>query len=209
MTETGKVGRGSFMLGLGLGILLGLAVALVLAIYITKAPVPFMDKVPQRTAEQDAAEAEKNRHWDPNTPLYGKGLSAASAVAASASATSAASANTAAVAASVSPLVGAAASAAGGWVLKAASAVSAHTGPDPFQYYIQVGAYARSEDAEQQRAKLAMSGLTARVTEREQTGRTVYRVRLGPFETRDEAEPVRGQAVDAGYREATLMSVPR
>jgi cell division protein FtsN len=199
MTETGKAGRGSFMLGLGLGILLGLAVALVLAITINKAPVPFMDKVPQRTAEQDAAEAEKNRHWDPNIPLYGKGLSAASAVAASASAT----AEAASVATSV------AASAAGGWVLKAASAVSAHVGPDPFQYYIQVGAYARSEDAEQQRAKLAMSGLTARVTEREQTGRTVYRVRVGPFDARDEAESVRGQAVDAGYRDATLMPVPR
>ena len=34
---------------------------------------------------------------------------------------------------------------------------------------------------------LAMIGLSAKITEREQSGRTVYRVRLGPYETRDEA----------------------
>jgi cell division protein FtsN len=198
MTETVKAGRNGFMLGLGLGILLGLAGALVLAIYITKAPVPFLDKVPQRTAEQDAAEVEKNRNWDPNTQLHGK---AASAVGMAASYVAA---SVASAASSVS-----AAASAGGWMLRAASAVSAQAGPDPFQYYIQVGAYAHNEDAEQQRAKLAMSGLTARVTEREQTGRTVYRVRIGPFEARDEAEAVRSQAAEAGYRDATLVPVPR
>lgn len=40
--------------------------------FVTKAPVPFVDKVPGRTAEQDAAEAEKNRQWDPNAPLHGR-----------------------------------------------------------------------------------------------------------------------------------------
>lgn len=198
MTETVKAGRNGFMLGLGLGILLGLAVALVLAIYITKAPVPFMDKVPQRTAEQDAAEVEKNRNWDPNTQLHGKAASAVGLAASYVAASVASAASSVSVAAS-----------AGGWMLRAASAVSAQAGPDPFQYYIQVGAYAHNEDAEQQRAKLAMSGLTARVTEREQTGRTVYRVRIGPFEARDEAEAVRGQAAEAGYRDATLVPVPR
>jgi cell division protein FtsN len=51
-----------------------------------------------------------------------------------------------------------------------------------------VGAYSRVDDAEQQRARLAMLGYTARVTEREQSGRTVYRVRLGPYERKEEAE---------------------
>ena len=35
---------------------------------------------------------------------------------------------------------------------------------------------------------LGLIGLTARITEREQAGRTMYRVRLGPFPTRDEAD---------------------
>ena len=51
-----------------------------------------------------------------------------------------------------------------------------------------MGAFSRVEDAEQQRARLAMLGYTARVTEREQSGRTVFRVRLGPFERKEEAE---------------------
>ena len=40
-----------------IGIVLGLAAALAVAVYVTKVPVPFVNKVPQRTAEQDAAEA--------------------------------------------------------------------------------------------------------------------------------------------------------
>ena len=59
-------------MGLIVGLLIGLALALGVALYITKVPLPFIDKVPQRTAEQDAAEAEKNKNWDPNSPLYGR-----------------------------------------------------------------------------------------------------------------------------------------
>jgi cell division protein FtsN len=77
------------------------------------------------------------------------------------------------------------------------------------QYYVQIGAYTRSEDAEQHRAKLAMSGLSARVTERDQGGRTMYRVRLGPFSVREDAENARDQAATTGYPVATLMPVQR
>ena len=49
------------------------------------------------------------------------------------------------------------------------------------------------EDAEQQRARLAMVGQTARITEREQAGRTVYRVRMGPYPTRDQADGVQSR----------------
>src|SRR6185436_164072 len=67
-----KFQRGGFVMGLIIGLMAGLAIALGVALYVTKVPVPFVNKVPQRTAEQDAAEAEKNRNWDPNSPLYGK-----------------------------------------------------------------------------------------------------------------------------------------
>ncbi len=53
---------------------------------------------------------------------------------------------------------------------------------------MQAGAFARSEDAEQQRAKLAMLGIESKLTEREQSGRTVYRVRVGPFDHKAEAD---------------------
>ena len=63
---------GGFVTGMVIGLLVGLGVALAVALYVTKTPVPFIDKVPQRTAEQDAAEAERNKNWDPNAPLAGK-----------------------------------------------------------------------------------------------------------------------------------------
>ena len=50
--------RGGFITGLVVGLVLGLGVALAVALYVTKTPVPFIDKLPQRTAEQDAAEAD-------------------------------------------------------------------------------------------------------------------------------------------------------
>ena len=67
-----KSQRGGFLVGLVLGLLIGLGVALGVAIYITKAPIPFINKLPQRSAEQDAAETERNKRWDPNAPLAGK-----------------------------------------------------------------------------------------------------------------------------------------
>lgn len=72
--------QGGFVLGLIVGLLVGLAVALGVALYITKVPIPFVNKVPQRTAEQDAAEAERNKNWDPNAPLAGKAARSASGV---------------------------------------------------------------------------------------------------------------------------------
>ena len=61
--------RGGFALGVVVGLLVGLALALGVALYVTKVPVPFVDKVPQRTAEQDAAEAEKKGTGTFVTPM--------------------------------------------------------------------------------------------------------------------------------------------
>lgn len=191
--------RGGFFLGMVVGLLIGLALALGVALYISKVPIPFVNKVPQRTPEQDAAEAEKNKNWDPNSSLYGKNpqrpSGSASGVIAplpGASAASAASAPTAPrepASAPVSTRDPAAILAdKPGAISTAASApVSTAAGADPFTYFVQAGAYARPEEAEQQRAKLAMMGLTAKITEREQSGRTWYRVRVGPFDTKDAA----------------------
>lgn len=61
-------GGGTF-LGLVLGLVVGLSIALVVAVYVTKVPIPFVFKGQSRTPEQDAAEATKNKGWDPNAPL--------------------------------------------------------------------------------------------------------------------------------------------
>lgn len=215
--------RGGFVLGLIVGLLLGLGLALGVALYVTKVPIPFVNKVPQRTAEQDAEEAARNRNWDPNAALGGRaGAKAASGVVggnspepsatptptapapqtqapAPAAAPTAAAKPASAATASATPAAKPAAS---------APATAAAAGGDPYVYFVQAGAYTRSEDAEGQRAKLAMQGFSAKIYEREQSGRTVYRVRLGPLDSRDEAEGLQ-RKVEAGGMEANLVRVQR
>jgi cell division protein FtsN len=209
--------RGGFAMGLVAGLLVGLALALGVALYITKAPVPFVNKVPQRTAEQDSAEAERNRNWDPNAALGGKGSPRALG-AASAAAAAAASATPVPAVAAVPPPGPASAAArpaapsrdpaailSGGAVPGDRSTAQA---PEPFVYFVQAGAYTRNEDAEQQRAKLAMAGLQAKITEREQAGRVVYRVRLGPFPVRNAADDLQ-QRLQADGIEAQIVRVEK
>jgi cell division protein FtsN len=195
--------RGGFAVGFIIGLLSGLVLALGVALYVTKVPVPFINKVPQRTAEQDAAEVEKNKNWDPNSALYGKNPApkAASGVSAAASAV--------APAAPLAPAAKASAPGAATPPRAAASAAgSTKPGVDPFIYFVQVGAYSRTDEAEQQRARLAMLGFEAKLTEREQSGHTVYRVRIGPFDKKEAADAAKEKLTEASI-EAALVRTPR
>jgi cell division protein FtsN len=71
-------------------------------------------------------------------------------------------------------------------------------------YFVQSGAYSREEDAEAARAKLAMQGFAAKITEREQSGRPVYRVRLGPYDFKDDAESYQNKLQAAGSEAAIV-----
>jgi len=194
--------RGGFAIGLIVGLLLGLALALGVALYVTKVPVPFINKVPQRTADQDAAETERNKNWDPNAPLANKPAGKAAAPA-SAPVAAAPAATRAPPAAAATPAAVATKPAASAAVVK-----STKPGTDAFMYFVQVGAYARREDAEQQHARIGLLGMPAKVSEREQSGRTVYRVRLGPFDRKEEADAVQERLTGNGV-EAALVRVER
>lgn len=205
-----KFERGGFAMGLIVGLLVGLAVALGVALYVTKVPVPFVNKVPQRTAEQDAAETERNKNWDPNSPLYGKNPARASSVPAPGAVLPPPPRETAvAPAAPASPAPLARSTRDPAAILGDKPVVaSTKPGLDPFSYFVQAGAFSRTEDAEQQRAKLAMLGFAAKVTEREQSGRTVYRVRVGPFDRKDEADSTKERLDGAGV-ESSLVRVQK
>ena len=228
-----KSQRGGFFLGMIVGLLIGLALALGVALYITKVPLPFIDKVPQRTAEQDAAEAAKNKNWDPNSPLYGKNPAKPHPVEVEAAPSDAASgatggaespvtpANPAASAASASASSAKAAAKAAKAASEAASSsrnpaailsgdgVSTASAPDALTYQVQAGAYGSQPEAEQQRAKLAMMGLESHIQERDVNGRTMYRVRLGPYAQRDQAEEVRVKLQGAGIDSALVRIKPQ
>ena len=222
--------RGGFGLGFVVGLLVGLVVALGVALYVTKAPVPFVDKVPQRPAIDEKAEAEKNKNWDPNAGLASKVPRPNTPAEGGEDTTAPAPGSSAGTA------TGAVPGAAGGTTpapvldakpspVTAADKVapiveklpaqsdtkapgSAKAGPDPLVYFIQAGAFQRADEAEAQRAKLAMLGLEARVVDREQSGRMVHRVRLGPFDKIKDAEALRDK-LNAQNIEAALVRVER
>lgn len=215
MSASKKSQGGGFVLGMVVGLLIGLALALGVALYITKVPIPFVNKVHQRTAEQDAAEAAKNRNWDPNAPLAGRNPArpapvASGAVTAPADAASAPPRVASAPAAAVPPTAQASAArpARDPAAILAGQSPKAAPTAEATTFYVQAGAYSRQEDAEQQRAKLAMMGVGARVMEREQSGRLVYRVRVGPFDGREEAEGMQARLASASV-EASLVRVER
>ncbi len=239
---------GGFGLGLIVGLLSGLALALMVALYVTKVPIPFVNKVPQRaSSERDAVEQERNKNWDPIAPMHGSNparpSTASTAPAApvttvvapaaepaaeparssaeaappmeaptrtmASPAPSTASRNLPSAAPATAPLAIPPAPADPGNRQATAifsdrpapnpseAALSTKSRDDPFNYYVQAGAYGRQEDAEQQRAKLAMIGLESKITEREQAGRTVFRVRVGPFDKRERADEAKSRLVGA------------
>lgn len=223
---------GGFAMGLIVGLLVGLALALAVALYIAKVPVPFVDKVPHRTAEEQAAEADRLKNWDPNAGLGGKPVAKPAAAPVADGGTSpppAASAVAAAAPAAppvvrpVAPAPEAASKPASStrdpFALLAgqpvpgdkkdkADGTAGAAGRDPFIYFVQAGAYSNVDDAEQQRAKLAMQGINSKVSEREQGGRLVHRVRVGPFDSKAEAEAQQDKLRGAGA-EAVLVRIER
>jgi cell division protein FtsN len=206
-----KQQRGGTFLGFIIGVVVGLAMALAVAVYITKVPVPFMNKGQSRSADKDEAEAKKNKDWDPNAPLYGKNpVKVAPPAVPDVAVTPAAPAVTpptkadskAAAKAESKPAVSA------DPLGDLAKAKSAAADAEPFLYFVQLGAYRTAEDAESQRAKLSLSGIETKISEREQSGRTVFRVRVGPISNKDEAERTKEKLAKAGL-ETSLVRVQR
>ncbi|MEO7161096.1 MAG: SPOR domain-containing protein [Polaromonas sp.] len=262
-----KKQRGGTLLGLVIGALIGLGIALAVAVYVTKVPVPFMNKSASRNPDSDAAENKRNKDWNPNAPLAGKNPAKAApsasgelslpaeteaaptitvpdpvvvapearkpepvvkppktAATASPPAAVTTPAQKPAPAPAPAPAPTPAPAPAPVAVAKPAKPATADplgdlaksrsgkpapsSGSDPFNYFIQAGAFRTPEDAEQQRARLLLLGMQARVTEREQAGRTVYRVRVGPFDNKDDADKVKDR-LDNNSIETALVRVQR
>ena len=240
-----RLQRGGTVVGFIVGVLVGLAGALGVAVYVTKVPVPFVDRVISRKASEDAAEAERNKNWNPNAALGGKPAKVVTPPEGEAPAADAAPADDKAAKktkaseapkplgesavvtpdakeAKTEPPKGKTYSSdplgdlvqsktQGKTVATAPADVKAATPAgtvEPFTYFVQVGAFRTPEDAQAQRAKLALMGLDAKVSEREQAGRTVYRVRLGPYEHLSDAERMKDNLAPSGL-DTALVRVQR
>jgi len=163
------------VIGFVVGLVMGLAIAVAVALYMTKAPVPFMNKV-QRPTENVKPGAD-GKLPDPNTALYSKPIEPPKL-------------DTPRPDAKTDP--------------KAAPPPPEQTARiDPSaventRYLLQAGAFRTADDADAMRARLALLGLDARVSPTDQSGTTLYRVRLGPYGQIDDINRIRKSLAENG-----------
>jgi cell division protein FtsN len=205
---------GGTFLGLILGLIVGLGIAVVVALVITKSPIPFVNKV----TKQERTELSPGQASDPNKPLYGKDTGR-----------DVPTADTRADQAPTKPVADtpktdqappAPKSADSTKVttpakdpsVKADSASSpsatASAADDKWSYFLQTGAFREQADAESARAKLALLGFEAKVSDRPSDNGTLYRVRIGPISQSETVNRMRTKLSDNGI-DAAIVRTPK
>jgi len=191
-TTRSKSGGGSTLYGLLAGLFLGLLVAAVVAFYITKAPVPFVDRASRDAPRRPAIDPKVAP--DPNSALYARnnrGAAAGTAPSGASTATppgaqsDAQSDDLGALIATLDTTANAAANTPN--TPNTATAPPTSTG----SYFLQVGAYRVVEDAEALRARILMLGLPVTLQRAEVNGALVNRVRVGPYSQLDDMNRAR------------------
>ncbi|NNG24653.1 SPOR domain-containing protein [Telluria aromaticivorans] len=219
--------RGSTLTGVIIGLIIGLGIAVAVALVITKGQSPFTDRSNKMGRPADL---EPSQATDPNKPLYGNrdaareanreiadrankpapapaaaeadplgqaiaGMQApaapAAAPAAAPSAPAATPAPAPAIAAAPAPAAGATAPAAGA---------------DGYIYFLQAGAFREMSDAENTRAKLALLGFEAAITDRTTDGGVLHRVRVGPYNGVESMNKARAKLLDSGIDVAIVRN---
>lgn len=228
--RSGKQSGGT-LLGIIIGLIIGLGIAMAVAVAITKSSLPFLnkmgrpDKVPELTPGQIS---------DPNKPLYGNREPAKEAAKDFAKSDAAPADDEKAATAKTEksdkaeksdktlgdkPKTGDKAEtkvtdakpvdAKGEH--KATDAKEAKAGPakpdagdEKWIYYLQAGAFREQPDAETTKAKLALSGFEATVSERSTENGLLYRVRIGPFNQVEAMNRARAKLSDNGMDVAVI-----
>jgi len=217
--------QGNTLVGIVIGLVIGLVIAVVVALMITKGQTPFTDKAPKNGKPADEASGQIA---DPNKPMYGnkeavkkanseferesvkpppadelqkvvdsiqaQGKAPAKAPAAPVPAPAATSPG-------APPPVNSAAPPA-----QAAAPAPALPGEDKFVYYLQAGAFREVGDAENTRAKLALLGFEATVSDRDTDSGVLHRVRMGPFTQVEAMNKVRAKLSENGIDVAVVRN---
>lgn len=205
--------RGGTVLGLVIGLVIGLGLALAVAVYVTKVPTPFTSNNQPRSSAQDVQEAEKNKNWNPNGELQPK-LPAEIQVQPEAPTLGGVTPSRpipALGSGQTEPTPAVSADPLGDWVRSQTgqgNVASPDAASDPFVYMVQAGAFRNRSDADALKARLALLGMDATVSQRDQSDRVVYRVRLGPFKQKTEAESMRARLQRSNF-ENTLVRIQR
>lgn len=192
MHKNSKKQAGGTLLGLIVGLILGLGIAVGVAVVIYKTPLPFTNK----GAQEKSVVPANGDLTDPNKPLYGKKAAAKEAVPAPAPVTPQDAAK--------APVVDKATLAKEKAEAIKAEAAKAESADEKWIYYLQAGAFRETADAETMKAKLALMGFEATVSERQAETGTLHRVRVGPFGQLETMNRVRTKLSDNGIDVAVV-----
>lgn len=73
-------------------------------------------------------------------------------------------------------------------------------------YFLQVGAFNKRADADAQKASLAIQGIQSQLSELTSEGNTLWRVRVGPYNSVEESNPVREKLSGMGIKSTVIKS---
>jgi cell division protein FtsN len=218
--------RGSTLTGLIIGLIVGLGIAVAVALTITKGASPFTEKAAKAGRPADPAPGQA---LDPNKPMYANRDAVREAnkeVTEKAAARTVKPADTPATAAAQSDPLGQAIAkmeakppaappaardshppaATVAAPAAAPAAASPAAGAGEYVYYLQAGAFRDMSDAEATRAKLALLGFEAAISDRNSDSGVLHRVRLGPFNQVESMNKARAKLIDSGVDVAIVRN---
>jgi cell division protein FtsN len=223
--------RGSTLTGLIIGLIVGLGIAVAVALTITKGASPFTEKTAKSGRPADPAPGQA---MDPNKPMYANRDAAREAnkeVTEKAAARNARPAEAAPpadplgqaiasmearppaatppAAREAHPLAASAAAPAPAPVhapAAAAAAPAAAAAAGEYVYYLQAGAFRDLSDAEATRAKLALLGFEAAISDRSSDSGVLHRVRIGPYNQAESMNKARAKLLDSGVDVAIVRN---
>jgi cell division protein FtsN len=210
--------QGNTLTGIVIGLIIGLVIAVIVAMTINKGAMPFTDKSGKAGKMGETAIGEAS---DPNKPMYGNkdaarqankeitekqkpgddplgdavaAISAGKPVPPAAAATPADAAPAADKPADAKPAT------------PAVAAKPAAEGEENVTYYLQAGAFREIDDAENTRAKLALLGFEASISEKANESGVLHRVRVGPFPQAESMNKARAKLIDSGIDVAIVKN---
>jgi cell division protein FtsN len=211
--------QGNTLTGMIIGLIVGLAIAVAVALAITKGSTPFTDK----TKTGKPAEPTAGQVTDPNKPLYGSKEAAREANKHFADKPKAAAPDADPLAKVIAGLKDPADLKAEAKEAKATKAAAAEA-PAPHElarvavaraevgaddkvvYFLQAGAFREVADAENVRAKLALLGFEAAISDRASDAGVLHRVRIGPFNQVEAMNKARAKLIEGGIDVAIVRN---
>jgi cell division protein FtsN len=174
-----------------IGLAIGLSLALAVAFYISKKPpqerpgvkAPNLPLSIKPAAPEEAVVNEEEKpatQIDLNKPLQGRSPAIPSS--------------------STDPIAD---------IATGKSAADAASGPKAdakteVVFFVQTGAFASQSEADSQKASLAMQGMQSQISEGLVDGKSVWRVRIGPFANVDDSGIVRSKLTGMGIKPAVI-----